>query len=211
MFKLVLASASPRRKALLEQIGIDYAQLIADIDESAAGYNHGGKYAMEMSRQKAAASADKLVEAIESGTGEPSLCPRDSYYVLGADTIVELDGNILGKPQDDEDAFRVIEKLQGKWHQVITGITLVHAGSMKAQTESETTQVKIRPMTQDMIRAYLNTGEHRDKAGSYGIQGFGSVLVEKIDGCYFNVMGLPIHRLTRMLENMGFPMLSWMK
>lgn len=200
MTKLVLASASPRRKELLTQIGIEFDTVPADIDESHGHYTDAGEYVMEMARQKAVLVAEKLRR---EGCGQA--------LVLGADTTVLVDGNILVKPEDEQDAFRMLHMMQGKWHEVITGVALVDTSTMKPWVDKECTRVKIRSMTGDMIKAYLKTGESFDKAGAYGIQGYGAVIVEKIDGCYFNVMGLPLYRLTLLLEKCGAAMLSWMK
>lgn len=200
VLKFFLASASPRRKDLLKQIGLEFVTLPADIDESSQGFSDAGKYAIEMSRLKALHAVGKLTDY-----------SHESAYVLGADTTVEVDGNILGKPLDHDDAFRMLELIQGKWHNVITGLTLMHAKTQDAITEMECTRVKIRSMTKEMISRYLNTGESLDKAGAYGVQGYGSLIVERIDGCYFNVMGLPIYRLSELLQKVGFEVFTWMK
>ena len=198
MPKLVLASASPRRIELLKQIGLEFTAKPADIDESARGFSDAGKYAVEMSRLKALFVAQS-VEA------------QEDVYVLGADTTVEIDGQILGKPEDYADAVRMLELIQGKWHRVFTGLSLIPAGKLEAITDLECTRVKIRSMDRDMINCYLDTGESFDKAGSYAAQGYGGLIVERIDGCFFNVMGLPIFKLSKLLEKQGFKMLSWVK
>ena len=198
MPKLILASASPRRRDLLRQIGLEFEAYPANIDENSLGYMDAGKYAEEMSRRKALMVAKNFYDAKD---GE--------YLVLGADTVVEIDGAILGKPQDYDDAVRMLETIQGKWHRVITGITLINARTREILTDSEVTRVKIRSMTPGMIRAYLRTGEYRDKAGAYGAQGYGGIIVEKVEGCFFNVVGLPIYKLSKLLEKQGFEMLSW--
>lgn len=200
MPKLILASGSPRRKTLLKQIGLEFEAYPADIDETSLGYNDAGKYAMEMSRRKALLVAKDFYDV-----------PGEEYLILGADTTVELDGTILGKPEDYDDAVRMLETIQGKWHRVITGITLVNAGTREVITDSELTRVKIRSMTPGMIHAYLKTGESLDKAGAYGAQGYGSLIVERVEGCFFNVMGLPLYKLSRLLEQQGFEMLSLFK
>lgn len=198
MPKLILASASPRRKALLKQIGLEFEACPADIDETSVGYTDAGKYAEDMSRQKALLVAKRFYDI-----------PNEEYLILGADTTVEIDGTILGKPKDYADAVRMLESIQGKWHRVITGITLVNAKTRAVVTESEVTRVKIRSMTPEMIRAYLKTGESLDKAGAYGAQGFGSLIVERVEGCFYNVIGLPLYKLSRLLEQQGMGMLSW--
>lgn len=200
MPKLILASASPRRKALLKQIGLEFEAYPADIDENSLGYMDAGKYAEEMSRRKALMVAKDFYGATD-----------EEHLILGADTTVEIDGTILGKPEDYDDAVRMLESIQGKWHRVITGITLVNAKNREVLTDSEMTRVKIRSMTPEMIQAYLRTGESLDKAGAYGAQGYGSLIVERVEGCFFNVIGLPIYKLSRLLEQQGFKMLSWFR
>ncbi|MDI9514441.1 MAG: septum formation protein Maf [Clostridiaceae bacterium] len=200
MPKLILASASPRRKDLLKQIGLEFEAYPADIDENSLGYMDAGKYAEEMSRRKALMVAKDFYGATD-----------EEHLILGADTTVEIDGTILGKPEDYDDAVRMLESIQGKWHRVITGITLVNAKNREVLTDSEMTRVKIRSMTPEMIQAYLRTGESLDKAGAYGAQGYGSLIVERVEGCFFNVIGLPIYKLSRLLEQQGFKMLSWFR
>jgi septum formation protein len=200
MPKLILASASPRRKDLLKQIGLEFEAYPADIDENSLGYMDAGKYAEEMSRRKALMVAKDFYGATD-----------EEHLILGADTTVEIDGTILGKPEDYDDAVRMLESIQGKWHRVITGITLVNAKNRQVLTDSEITRVKIRSMTPEMIQAYLRTGESLDKAGAYGAQGYGSLIVERVEGCFFNVIGLPIYKLSRLLEQQGFKMLSWFR
>ena len=200
MPKLILASASPRRKDLLKQIGLEFEAYPADIDENSLGYMDAGKYAEEMSRRKALMVAKDFYGATD-----------EEHLILGADTTVEIDGTILGKPEDYDDAVRMLESIQGKWHRVITGITLVNAKNREVLTDSEMTRVKIRSMTPEMIQAYLKTGESLDKAGAYGAQGYGSLIVERVEGCFFNVIGLPIYKLSRLLEQQGFKMLSWFR
>ena len=199
MPQLVLASASPRRIELLKQIGFEFTAVPADIDESAQGFFDAGEYAVEMSRRKALYVTKKPIDA------------QEDVYVLGADTTVEIDSHILGKPVDYADAVRMLELIQGKWHRVFTGLTLIKAGNLETVTDFECTRVKIRSMDREMIHRYLDTGESFDKAGSYGAQGYGSLIVEKIEGCFFNVMGLPVFKLSKLLEKQGIKMLSWMK
>jgi len=198
MLKLILASASPRRTELLKQVGLEFEIMPANISEDSAGFLEAGKYAMEMSRRKALFVARKIQAAASEDT-----------FVLGADTVVGVEGHLLGKPVDEADAERMLKLLENRWHEVTTGITLVRANTLKAVTESEVTRVKIPPFPKGFLRGYIASGEPFDKAGGYGIQGLGSLMVERIDGCYFNVMGLPLFRLSRMLEREGYPVLSW--
>lgn len=200
MLKLILASASPRRIELLKMINLEFDIIPADIDEESEGFNDAGKYVMEMSRRKALHVAKKI-----KGKG------TEDTFVLGADTVVSIDGIILGKPTDDNHAFRMLKLMENRWHEVITGLTLVNVQTMKLNTESELTRVKISSYPKGFLDRYLSTREPYDKAGSYGIQGFGSLMVECIEGCYFNVMGLPLFRLSRMLEREGHEVLSWLR
>ncbi len=123
-------------------------------------------------------------------------------YILGADTIVVLDGDILGKPESETDAKSMLMRLCGRLHEVYTGLTLIDAASGEEVQGYEKTQVKIRSMVIPEIDAYITTGEPMDKAGSYGIQGYGAAIVEKVNGCYFNVVGLPIVRLLHLIRDM---------
>jgi len=200
MLNLILASASPRRIELLKTVNLDFEIMPANIDEEPEGYNDARKYAMEMSKQKALCIAKKLKNSATEET-----------YVLGADTVVSIDGIILGKPTDEDHAFRMLKLIENRWHEVITGLTLVNAKTLECRTESEVTRVKISPYPKGFLDRYLSTREPYDKAGSYGIQGLGSLMVECIEGCYFNVMGLPLFRLSRMLEMEGYEVLSWLK
>lgn len=126
--------------------------------------------------------------------------------VIGADTVVVVDDAILGKPTDAEDAARMLRMLGGRVHQVYTGIAVARDGMERSASES--TNVRFRPLTDDLISRYIATGEPMDKAGAYAIQGRGSVLIESIEGCYFNVVGLPIHRLSVVLQEFGVAPLS---
>lgn len=200
MFKLILASASPRRIELLKQVGLEFELMPANIDENSKGFDEAGKYAMEMSCQKALFVA----ENIRNSTTEET-------FVLGADTVVSIDDHLLGKPNDADDAIRMLRLLENRWHEVVTGITLVKAGTMEAITEMEVTHVKVPAYPQGFIERYIATKEPFGKAGAYAIQGFGSLMVERIEGCYFNVMGLPLFRLSRMLMREGYDILSWIK
>ncbi|MGI6622735.1 MAG: septum formation protein Maf [Clostridiaceae bacterium] len=199
MLNLILASASPRRIELLKMIDLAFEVMPANIEEESEGFNDAGKYVMEMSKRKALYVAKKVRGKAAEDT-----------FVLGADTVVSIDGIILGKPTDENHAFRMLKLMENRWHEVITGLTLVNAKTLKCQTDSELTRVKISSYPKGFMDRYLSTKEPYDKAGSYGIQGLGSLMVECIEGCYFNVMGLPLFRLSRMLEKEGHEVLSWL-
>ena len=191
MSKIVLASGSPRRRELLERIGItDFDVRVPEVEEYFPGDLPPRQVVEYISREKAEAAA--------------ALCSADEI-VITADTMVFLDEARLGKPADEADALRMLTALQGRRHTVCTGVT-VRRGA-ESITESETTHVYFRPATQSELRAYIATGEPMDKAGSYGVQGKGALLVEKLDGDFFNVMGLPVLRLSRMLARFGVELL----
>jgi septum formation protein len=182
---IILASNSPRRKELLRQIGLDFRIDPADVDESVLPGESPEGYAVRVALDKA------RVAAARAGTG----------IVIAADTIVVLDDEILGKPADAGDAERMLMKLSGKVHRVITGVAVMDAATGKALARSSTTRVWFRGLAPREIISYVATGEPLDKAGAYGIQERGALLVEKIDGCYFNVVGLPLSLLGELLGN----------
>lgn len=199
MLRLILASASPRRIELLRQVGLKFDIMPSDINEDSTGFDDAGKYAMEMSRRKALHIAKKI---------EHSAFP--DTFVLGADTVVGIDGHLLGKPSNEDDVRRMLSLLENRWHEVTTGITLVRTGSLDVLTDMEVTRVKFSPYPRGFLENYMATGEPFGKAGSYAIQGYGSFMVERIEGCYFNVMGLPLFKLSRLLERRGFKPLTWL-
>lgn len=178
---IILASKSPRRKELLSIITTDFKIKTADVDETLPEN----------------IAPDRAVEYLSKIKAEPFADKND--IVIGADTIVAADGKILGKPKDKDDAYSMLKMLSGKEHSVFTGVTVIK--NNKAQTFSVETKVKFFALTDDEINAYIKTGEPFDKAGAYGIQGKGSLLVEKINGDYFNVVGLPVSRLAKILGN----------
>ena len=187
MAHIVLASASPRRQELLQRIGItDFDIRVPETEESYPEGLSPRQIVEYISREKADAAA--------------KLCDADEI-VITADTMVFLDDQRLGKPADEADALRMLTALQGRHHTVCTGVT-VRKGD-HVVTESEETEVVFRPASEKELLAYIHSGEPMDKAGAYGIQGKGSLLVEGIRGDFFNVMGLPLLRLSRMLEQFG--------
>ena len=189
MRKIILGSGSPRRRELLEKIGItEFTVSTPEVEES---YPEGLSPAEIVCHLSAVKS-----RAIESGAED---------IVITADTMVFLDDKRLGKPADEADALRMLTALQGRRHTVCTGVT-VRCGE-EVLTEAEETAVFFREARSEELLSYIRSGEPMDKAGSYGIQGLGSLLVEKIDGDFFNVMGLPLLRLSRMLANFGVKLL----
>ena len=190
MARIVLASGSPRRKELLERIGItDFTVRVSDAAET---YPPGLDPAA-------------TVEYISREKAEAVPCAPDEL-VIAADTMVFLDDARLGKPADEADALRMLTAMQGRRHTVCTGVTLRQGN--RFLTESEATAVYFRSASQAELLAYIATGEPMDKAGAYGIQGKGALLVERLEGDFFNVMGLPVLRLSRMLEQFGIHLLA---
>ena len=184
---IILASNSPRRRELLAQIGIrDFQILSPDVDETVEPGLSPARMVETLSLRKAQAAAGRA--------GADDL-------ILAADTVVALDGRVLGKPRDQEDAFAMLSALSGREHRVYTGVTVLRGG--QAATEHEETAVAFRALSPEEIRDYIATGEPMDKAGAYGIQGVGALLVQGIRGDYCNVVGLPLFRLGRMLSGFG--------
>lgn len=186
---LVLASASPRRQELLGHFGHDIT-----IDPSAAPET-----------PPPGADAEAAVKALSAAKALDVASRHPGEIVIGADTVVELGGAILGKPQSREDAFFMLRSLSGQEHRVYTAVTLARDG--ESVTEAEMTRVRFRPLSDREIWSYIDTGEPMDKAGAYGYQGLAGLFVEQIEGDYFNVVGLPLCRLGKMLENWGVTLL----
>lgn len=191
---IYLASRSPRRAELLEQIGIEFIVLPSDIDETPLLNEQSDAYVLRLAAEKAQACYDGLIA--QSAT---------IYPVLAADTTVSLDGRILGKPQDEDEAFHMLSSMSGRCHEVHTGIALAtHEG---VQVALSTTKVEMAKLSDQIILAYIATGEPRDKAGAYGIQGLAAVLIKRIEGSYSGVMGLPIFETTQLLSQAGIRIL----
>lgn len=184
--KIILASASPRRRELLAQIGLDFQVLVSEVEEKV---NTDIPYLVveQLSAQKAEAVAQKLEK-------------EEAALVIGADTIVACDGQILGKPRDKEEAVQMLRKLNGRSHQVYTGVTLIFRD--KTKTFYEATEVEFYPMTEEEIGAYVETLDPLDKAGAYGIQGFCARYIKGITGDYNNVVGLPVGRLYQEMKRL---------
>lgn len=189
--KIVLASQSPRRKELLGRMGLEFVTQASKIDESAFDGLEARELVATLSREKAQWIARQL-------DGET--------LVIGADTVVVRDGAALGKPKDVEDAVAMLLSLSGRDHQVCTGVTVCRGDRVLTQVEE--TQVTFRELTEAEVRQYVSTGEPMDKAGAYGIQGLGGLLVEGIQGDYSNVVGLPVCRLGQMLKDFGVDCLA---
>lgn len=189
MKKIVLASSSPRRKELLEQVGVDFEVLVSDKEETSF-QSKPGDIVKELALVKANHVAEMLLE---------------SAVIIGADTMVAIDGSILGKPKDKKDARRMLQMLQGNTHQVYTGVAIILKDEKNFMKYAfvEMTSVTMYSMTEDEIEYYVSTGEPMDKAGAYGIQGKSAIYVKEIHGDYNNVVGLPVARLYQEMKKMG--------
>ncbi|HUJ19495.1 MAG TPA: Maf family protein [Nitrospirota bacterium] len=185
--KIILASASPRRRDLLQQIGLTFTIDSADVDETLLPGEGPEPYAVRVALDKA------RVAAAKAGSG----------IVIAADTIVVLNELILGKPADAGEAVRMLSLLSGRRHSVITGLAVMDALSGMTRSAVSVTSVWFRQLSQSEIRSYVISGEPLDKAGAYGIQEKGALLVDRIEGCYFNVVGLPLSLLGKMLPEFG--------
>lgn len=184
--QVILASQSPRRRELLQQIGLTHVVCPADIDETVWPGEAPVPHCERLAREKAHTLALQNPAAV----------------VIGSDTIVVVEGAILGKPANAEEAVAMLERLAGREHTVYTAVAVAHGGQTLSGVEA--VSVRFRPLTRTQIEAYVRTGEPMDKAGAYGIQGFGATLVESITGDYFAVMGLPLGRLVELLRALGF-------
>ena len=190
--KLILASRSPRRAEILAAVGWPYDVMVAGVDESVRADESPIEYVQRLAVTKASAVAKKLEEGL----------------VLGADTTVVIEDQILGQPVDDDDARRMLKMLSGRWHEVLTGVALIRSETAERVVDHETTRVRFAELTGDEIDWYIASREPLDKAGAYGVQGRAALFVEEIQGDYFNIMGLPIrlvYELRRRLQNSSVP------
>lgn len=187
--KIVLASASVRRHELLERLYKEFDIIVSEFDEAGVIYNGiPEEYVKQLSKGKAL-EVYKLIK-------EPAI-------IIAADTIVVYDNNVLLKPKDKDDAYNMLKKLSGNLHYVYSGITVVNTYNNKIISEAVVTEVKFSNLNDAEIDEYIKTGEPMDKSGAYGIQGYGGVFVEKINGCYYNVVGLPLNKLKEIIKNIS--------
>jgi septum formation protein len=184
--KIVLASKSPRRAEILRAVRWPFETMAADIDETRGNCEDAVAYVERLAQMKAAVVAQKVWSGL----------------VLGADTVVVIDGEILGKPRDSEDAGRMLTLLSGKWHEVLTGVALLRAGaSNQSVIAHQITRVRFSEMSDAEIDWYVSTGEPMDKAGAYAIQGRAALFIEEIQGDYFNIVGLPVRLIFRLAQS----------
>ncbi|HSK19779.1 MAG TPA: nucleoside triphosphate pyrophosphatase [Longimicrobiales bacterium] len=184
--RIILASQSPRRADLLRMLGLTFETMPADIDETYRAGEKPAPHAERLARGKTRTIAARVPDAV----------------IIGSDTVVVVDGEVLGKPRDHDEAVQMLMRLQGREHEVATGIAVCVQGTLRSAVER--VRVRFRPFNAALAGAYAATGEPMDKAGAYGIQGFGATLVERIEGDFFAVMGLPICRMIELLESAGF-------
>ncbi|MCI8767050.1 MAG: septum formation protein Maf [Ruminococcus sp.] len=209
--RIILGSASPRRRELLEQIGIEFEIVVSDARE-----HYKSTRPEEIVRELALMKAEHVAKEVERRekeraeqasiprleTGEVHLC---NVVILGADTIVVRDGQILGKPSDEEEAFSMLKSLQGRMHQVYTGVAVLNfdgSGSLRTISHAEETKVYVHEMTDEEIRRYIAAGESMDKAGAYGVQGRFAAYIDRIEGDYYNVVGLPVAYLYHTVKEL---------
>ena len=185
---IILASSSPRRADLLKTIGVSFELVPSNINERPHQDEAPADYIIRLARAKVIDAARK----------------RDSGLVIGADTIVVLDGRILGKPRDEDDASRMLKLLSGRWHAVMTGVALYDAATRREVADYDKTLVRFAQLSDKEIDWYINTGEPMDKAGAYAIQERGAMFIEEIAGNYHNVVGLPLTLLYRLSKRMGY-------
>jgi septum formation protein len=184
---LILASTSPRRKELLQGLGLDFQVMAPGVDEEGFQIQ-----ALPPQEQAVFLSKEKAMAIAKS---------HPDHLVIASDTVVFCNGSVLGKPKDTEDAFQMLSQLQGNHHIVYSGITLAYQNQLVSDFLGTT--VWMKPLTSEEIHRYIQTQEPMDKAGAYAIQGYGSLLIEKIDGCYFNVMGMSTYLLNKLLNQWG--------
>ncbi|WAH35932.1 Maf family protein [Alicyclobacillus dauci] len=197
--RLILASGSPRRRQLLEMLGLSFDIIVTNADESFEPSLPPANIVRELAHRKASA-------AVRSITGSD-----ERFVVVAADTVVVVDGDILGKPSTEDEAIDMLTRLQGRHHDVYTGVAVYDSTTDKTIGASVQTRVWMHPRAKEWLTWYVRTGEPMDKAGSYAIQGQGSLLVERIEGDFYNVVGLPVGKLDEIFTELGLSIQSWME
>jgi len=182
----VLASGSERRQELLHRIVDEFNIIVSDFDEDKILFKGNvDEYVVDLAKGKALSVKESL---------------KEEAIIIAGDTVVVLDDKILGKPNNEEDAYNMLKQLSGRTHRVYSGLVVINMYNNKIEQESLYTEVKFSNLTEEEIKSYIKTGEPLDKAGAYGIQGYGGVFIEGINGCYYNVVGLPLNLLNKMLR-----------
>lgn len=190
--KIILASGSPRRKELLASLGLSFSIIPSQVDETVPDDWTPAQVVEALSERK----ASDVAQTQEQG------------LVIGSDTIVVLDGQVLGKPRDEEEAFAMLTRLQGREHEVYSGLAIIDAATGETRIGHNMTKVKMKLLSPEKVKQYIASGEPMDKAGSYAIQGLGATLIERMEGDYFNVVGLSVSMLADYLEQFGQPVLK---
>lgn len=208
---LILASASPRRQELVRTLSLPYWLYPVDVDETVSGC--AKNRVTELALRKAGKAASMLAAAREKECLALQKLKEQAdgpLYILGADTLVCFHDEVFGKPKDSSDAYRMLSCLQGNWHQVMTGLCLWDLDTGQYVTHCEISQVHFAPMTENDIRSYIATGDPIGKAGSYGIQSGAGCYIDRIEGCYFNIMGLPLYALRHLIQTFSNRVVSQM-
>lgn len=193
--KIILASTSPRRHGLAQDMGLEFEIAPSDYEEDMTLGLTPDKLVMELSNGKASDVARKFKDEI----------------IIGADTIVVFEGKKLGKPKSKEDAFKMLKSFSGKWQEVYSGVTMIDCKTGKKVQDYEVSKVKFRKLNDDEIKRYIETGESMDKAGAYGIQGLSSIFIEKVEGCYQNILGFPVYNIYKNLKKLGVDIFEYEK
>ncbi|MDK8191971.1 Maf family protein [Paenibacillus sp. UMB7766-LJ446] len=193
--RIILASTSPRRKELIASLHLAFEVIPSHADEDTPTEWTPEQTVQELAMRKALA----VYRGLEGR--------EQDAVIVGSDTVVVLDGDILGKPVDEADAERMLSRLQGRVHRVFTGVACIDANNGQSMVQYRQTDVTMKELSEATIRAYVQTGEPSDKAGSYAIQGIGASLIDRVEGCYFNVVGLPLSLLSDMLDGFGIHVL----
>lgn len=198
---IILASGSPRRKEILEQVGMSFDVIISDVEEVITE-SEPKKIVLELSMQKAEDVYKKVLKDRFENIKDES--EKDKHVIIAADTVVEVDNNIMGKPKDRDEAYDMINLIQGRKHNVLTGVTLIICDGVNEPRKIsfyESTEVEIYDMTDEEINKYIDSGESFDKAGAYAVQGLFAAYVKGLNGDYYNVVGLPISRIIREFKS----------
>ncbi len=192
--KIILATNSPRRKELAKQMGLDFEVIPSNYEEDMT---------MKLSPKE-------LAKTLAYGKAK-DVAKRHDGIIIGADTFVVFKGKKIGKPKSEQEAFKMLKSFSGKSHKVYTGIAIINKKTGKEITDCEITTIKFRKMSDEEIKKYIKTGEPMDKAGAYAIQGLGSIFIEKINGCYHNIAGFPIHLTYKNLKKLGINIFEYDK